>query len=843
VNRIAVGLAVIAASTTAAAQVDTRYATEPTDGIALPATPLAGEHDARAVAVNPGGLALLHGSEAAVALDLEDSSYATSEGPGFGAYFASTVGGKILPKLGLGLGLEWLRPPRDQLAPDPGTPFRFTYAYAVSLGSFGGFGVAWHHFIADGPLDGVNTFDLGLSTRWGSRVAIGAALRDLATKPIGGAPVQRRYELEAVVRPLATDRLELAVGGRLGETRLDVDGWARASVRAARGTFVVAQVESRDLHELVDSPTGTIDEGGRELRATVGFALSFGSGGIASYGTGVRDAGGHDHALGGTFVATVSALAPPSVLGHPDHLERVELTGDIGTRALTALVVRLRAIAADPSAKGLVVVFDGVGGGMATIEELRDELAAVRRAGKKVYAYMVAGSGRDYFIASAADKIYIDPAGGLRLVGMSGTLLFFRGVLDLVGVSPQFEKIAEYKSAPEMFTRSGPSDIAGKMHEDMFDSLWDTWLDAVAAGRKLSKQRVRELVDGGPYDAGELARTKELVDAVAPPDKVSELVEADLGGAGYPVEDVGAERPDTWQRPAIAIIYVDGDIVAKKSFAVTQIGQTVTGGESIVKAIEAARADPRVGAIVLRVNSPGGEVLPSELIAREVFQTRGVKPIICSMGDLAASGGYFVSAGCETIFAEPMTITGSIGIYTGKFDLSGLLGKLGVATATYTRGQHAAIESSFRPFTPDERALVMRELEYSYGRFVNAVAEGRKLSRDQVDTIGRGHVYTGAQAKPIHLVDRLGGLGDALVEAKRRMGLDADADVQLVEMPELPTGLVEVVTTLLGADATAARDPLLALPLVRELLRAVPASLVLAPDALQARLPYDISFQ
>ena len=829
---------VIAAATTASAQVGTRYATEPTDGVGLPATPLAGEHDARAVDVNPGGLALLHGPEAALALDLEDSSYATSGGPGFGTYLASTLGGGFLPRLGMGIGLEWLRPPRDVLEPDPGTPFRFTYALALGLGPNAGFGFSWHHFSSDTALDGVNTFDLGLSTRWGSHLAIGAAVRDLATRPIEGAPVQRRYDLEADVRPTGTDRVELALGGELGETRLDLAAWARVSVRAARGVFAIAQLESRDLHELVDTPTGTIDEGGRELRATLGLTLSFGGAGLSSYGTGVRDSNDHDHALGGTFVATASALGPPSLLGRPDHIERVELGGEITTRALTKLVVRLRAIARDPSAKAVVLVFDGATGGAATLEELRDEVAAVRRAGKKVFAYMVAGTGKDYFIASAADKIYIDPAGGLMLVGMSGTLLYFRGTLDLLGIDPEFEKIAEYKSAPEMFTRTGPSDIAAKMRNDLFDSLWDTWLDAVASGRKLSKEHLRELVDGGPYTAGQLANDHELVDAVAAPDKVSELVQRELGTA-YPVENASADRPDSWQLPEIAVIYVDGDIVAHRSLTITQIGQSVTGGDSVVKAIEAARADPRVGAIVLRINSPGGEVLPSELMSRAIFQTRGVKPVICSMSDLAASGGYFVAAGCETIFAEPMTITGSIGIYTGKFDVSALLAKLGVSTDTYTRGKHAAIESYYKPLTPEEREIVMRELQYLYGRFVNAVAEGRKLPREEVDRIGRGHVYTGVQAKPLQLVDRFGGLGDALALAKQRMGLPADADIKLVELPDAPTGLLGALTSLAGADEKVLLD----VPVLRELLRAVPASLLFAPDSAQARLPYDISFE
>jgi protease-4 len=840
--RFGVILAVLCAGATVVhAQVDTRYAEEPTVGLELPATPLAGEHDARAVVVNPGGVALLRGPELDLALDTEDSAHATSSGQGFGVYTALTYGGKLFPKLGQGLALEWLRPPRTELAPDPGTPVRLTYAWSMELAGNAGFGVAWHHFLGDKPLGGTNAFDLGLSTRWGSHLAIGGVVRDLATGTVAGVPVQRRYELEAVVRPTGTDRLEVALGGRVGETREDVDGWVRAVVRAKRGAYVIANVESRDLHELVDSPTGVVDTGGRELRATLGLELSFGGMGITSLGTGVRDRHGDAHALGGTFVARVSTIGAPSLFGHPDHIERIELSGDIGQRELTGLVVRLRDIARDPTAKALVVVFDGASAGMATLEELRDEVVAVRRAGKKVFAYMVSGTGRDYFVASAADKIYVDPAGGVRLVGMAGTTLYFKGLFDQLGVLPQFEKIAEYKSAPEQFTENGPSVPAAKMHNEMFDSLWESWVAAVADGRHLARERVQAIVDAGPYSAGELAQGHELVDAVATPQKVSQLITAELGG-GYEVQVPPSERPDRWAKPKIAVVYIDGDIVDGKSRSFDLLGQKLAGGETLVRALAEAREDPAVGAVILRIDSPGGSALASELISREVFAMHGVKPILCSMSDLAASGGYFVAAGCDVIYAERMTITGSIGIFSGKFDISALAKRFGVASDTYKRGKRSDLESYLRPYTDEERTVVMGQLRYMYGRFVGAVADGRKLTKDEVDAVGRGHVYTGIQAQPIRLVDRFGGLGDAIDEAKRRIGVPASEPVQLYELPELPDSLFGLLGSLVGASRASAPVSLsvMDIPAIRELLHSIPASLLVEPDAAQARLPFDV---
>lgn len=840
---LALAVVIGLASVAHAQGVDRRYAEEPTGGVDIPATPLAGEHDARAVTYNPGGLALLRGAELALALNVDDENVATSAGTGFGIYAAGGVGGKVLPRYGFGIGLEWLRPPRSQLEPDPGEPFRFTASLAQGLGKNAGFGVSWHHFHDDGVLSGVDTFDLGLSLRAGNQLALGAALRDIATGPIDKLPVQRRYELEAVFRPLSTDRLEIALGGRIGETRGDLDGWGRLSWRIGRGAWVTGSFESRDLHAFVDSGTGVTEQDGRDVRATFGLEISLGHLGVTALATGLRDDTDSRHFLGGAIVVRASSVGPPSVAGEKDHIERIELEGELGVRQLTAIVARMRAIAKDPHVVALVISFDDPSGGWASFQELHDEVLRIRKAGKKVYAYMMSGTGRDYLVASAADKIYVDPAGGLRIVGMAGTSMYFKGTFDMLGVTPQFEKIGEYKSAPEEFTETGPTPAAARMHEEMFDSMWTQWLEQVAAGRRLSVDELKKLVDNGPYTSGELASDKKLVDGVGPPEKISELVLTDLGRA-YPVGAPEQTRPDRWKRPGIAVIYVDGDITDGKSRSVPLLGEKTAGGETLVAAVAAARADPDVGAIVLRIDSPGGSALASELIAREVFATRGVKPIICSMNDLAASGGYFVAAGCDVIFAEPMTITGSIGIFFGKFDVSGLLKKLGVTMDTYKRGARSDVETMYRPYTDEERSVLLEKLRYSYTRFVGSVAEGRKLSKDDVDAVGRGHVWTGAQAAPIKLVDRFGGIGDALDEAKKRMGISADTSVRLVELPPPPSSPFGFLGSLLGVKAEDAPErSLIALPVVRALLEGIPRSVLVDPGVPQARLPFDVTWE
>ncbi|MGE0404539.1 MAG: signal peptide peptidase SppA, partial [Kofleriaceae bacterium] len=806
--------------------------------VALPLAPLAGEHDARTVSVNPGGIPLVRGTELALAIDVEDPEVATSAGPGVGAFLASSIGGGVLPRLAYGIGIEAMRPPRERLASDPGTPTRFTFGVGGQIGSTG-WGVTWHHFWSErAPVDGLDTFDLGLSSRLNNYVAWGGTIRDLAT----GAVAQRRYELELLLRPLGTSALELAVGGRVGEDREDLDGWSRLSAHLGRGTMLHLGFETRETHTIAAATNDRVDR--RDYRALVGLELSFGRFGVTAIGAGLRDDVGANHALGGSLVLRVASQPGGDIMGRPDHVERVELTGSIGVRELTGLVARLRSIARDPTAKGLVVTFDGASGGWATLEELRAEILAVKAKGKKVFAYMVSGTGRDYYVASAADKIYVDPAGGVRIVGMAGTSLFFKGAFDLLHVTPQFDKIGEYKSAPEQFTETGPSETARRMQNELFDSLYARFVGAIAESRKLSDAEVKALIDNGPYTAGDLAsesgNAKKLVDAVAPPEKVAQLIATEMGVV-LPVYAPSSERPDRWKRQQIAVIYVEGDIVDGKSRSVPFLGQSLAGSETLVGAISAARANPDIGAIVLRIDSPGGSALASELISREVFATRGVKPILCSLGDVAASGGYFIAAGCDLIFAEPTTITGSIGIFYGKFDVSGLAQRLGVGIEVYKRGARSDVESYFRPYTTEERAVLLEKLRYMYSRFIGAVSEGRKLTKDQVDAIGRGHVYTGAQALPIKLVDRFGGLSETLDEAKRRMGISTTTRVSLVELPNLPSSLLGKLGSLIGAsaDARSADVSITDLPMVKELLSGIPPALVVEPNAAMARLPFN----
>ncbi len=836
VARVLVATAVVGWASAAQAQLDERVAEEPTGGLELPTAPLAGEPDARAVVTSPAQLTYLAGTEAAVVVTVADDQRQLGGGPGGGLLLATPTGGGLVPRGGFGLAIEWLRPARAELDPDPGTPTRLTLAWSVALGRRLSAGLAWHHFWDGdtGNLRGLDTFDLGLAWRRGNHLAVTAGLLDVGAPTVAGTPVQRRYQLELAARPTGTDRLELGLGGQLGEVRADLDVWGRAAVRVARGVTVAASVGSRALHLVGVDVDGRSERDARDLRASLGLELSFGGIGLAAYGTASRGVLDDSGLASGTFIARLSARGPASVLGTSKRIERLTLTGALHGPAAADKLVELHALANDPDVTAVIVTIEGVDAGWATLHDLRAQLAAIRAAGKQVYAYLVVASGRDYLLASAASKIYVDPAGAVNLTGLSSTKMYWKGTLDLVGATAEFDKIAEYKSAPEAYTETGPTPAAAAMSAELADGLMGSFVEAIAAGRGLDAATVRTLIDGGPYNAGRLAREPRLVDAVATPDEVAEKISADLADPA-PVGSAPELRPDRWQPAAIAVIHADGEITDGESRSVPIIGRDVVGAQTIIAAIAAARADDRIGAIVLRIDSPGGSAVASELMSREVFATRGVKPIICSFGDVAASGGYYLAAGCDLIFADPMTITGSIGIFSGKFDLSGVLAKVGVTTAVEARGAHADMDSMYRRYTGEERELVRADLRYMYDRFVAAVAKGRGLTTAQVDAVGRGHVWTGAQAKANGLVDRLGGLTDAIAEARLRMGVSADEPLKLVTLPRLRRGVLDLV--LGGLRSTTVPSTGLGdLPAVRDALRAVPLSILLAPGAAQARL-------
>ena len=454
----------------------------------------------------------------------------------------------------------------------------------------------------------------------------------------------------------------------------------------------------------------------------------------------------------------------------------------------------------DARVKSLIFTPSTGGGLWAQSQDIRAALADFKSSGKSLTAYLEFGGTQEYYLASVADRIIMMPAGQLDLTGVATYELFFRGALDKLGVQPDLLHIGDYKTAANTFTEKSFT----KAHREMSESLNRDWYEelirAIAAGRKKTPEEVRAAIDGGPYLADQALKAG-LIDRVAyedqlddeGPEKGTKRLDADSYHR--------AVVPSTSRIPGarIAVLYATGTISSGRS----STDGASTGSETFVEWLRKVRVDPSIRAIVVRVDSPGGSAIASEVMWRELMLTRDLKPLIVSMGDVAASGGYYIAVPAHTIVAEPGTLTGSIGVVTGKFVLGGTADKLGVGTGSVSAGKRAEIYSPFRAFNAEERARVEEQMRATYELFVSRVATGRKSSREKVDAVGQGRVWTGHQALERGLVDELGGLGRAIRLAKERAKLDVTKDVDLVVYPQKPS-LYDIFSNPITPGLTAA---------------------------------------
>ena len=451
------------------------------------------------------------------------------------------------------------------------------------------------------------------------------------------------------------------------------------------------------------------------------------------------------------------------------------------------LLSRLDDAAKDPSLEGVVFEIKWAPFSFAQIEEIRGRIAAMRASGKKVVVYLDRyPDNRTYFLASAADEILLHPAGDLELIGLSAEMQYFRGALDILGVEPQVAKRAEYKSSPEGLMRTEGSGPAREQMNALLDDLSDHLQAAIAADRGWDLDHVRGLVDGGPYTADE-ALEKRLVDGLVYPDEVGEQLDR-LFTDRHMVEDDYGNQRDTagWlPRRELAVITVDGGIVSGESSGPGFFGGGFTAGaDTIVRQLEAAASEQTIKAVVLRVDSPGGSSFASDEIWRAVERVKDAgKPVVVSMGSVAASGGYYVAAGADRIFASPSTITGSIGVYAGpKLSLAGLYDKVGIGTEIYTRGRNAAMWSMSKSMDDHEFAALDRMVAHTYAQFKKRVGDGRSMEADEVEAVARGRVWSGVDARDGGLVDELGGFHEAIAAARDAAGIDPGADVTVLRL-------------------------------------------------------------
>ncbi len=468
---------------------------------------------------------------------------------------------------------------------------------------------------------------------------------------------------------------------------------------------------------------------------------------------------------------------------------------------VASTVETLKKAKRDSRVKALVITPSAAGALWAQLQEVRAAIDDFRQSEKQVTAYLEFGGAQEYYLASAADRIVVMPAGQLDLTGIATYELFFRGALDKLGVVPDMLHIGDFKTAANTFTERSFT----KAHLEMSRSLNRDWYDelvrAVAASRKKTVDEIRRIIDAGPFQP-EAALQAGLIDQIAYEDELDDKAPVQgtrrLEARSYHEAYVagGSRTPGA----RIAVLYAVGAIASGKS-ALDGAGGVV-GSETFVEWLRKVRVEPDVRAIVVRVDSPGGSAIASEVIWRELMITRDMKPLIVSMGDVAASGGYYIAVPAHAIVAQPGTLTGSIGVVTGKFALGGALDKIGVGTGVVSDGKYADIYSPFRPFSPDERSRMEEQMQATYDLFLKRVADGRKTTREKVDAIAQGRVWTGRQALERGLVDELGGLDLAIRLAKERAKLDPSKDVDLLVYPQEPT-IFDIFENSFGGFASA----------------------------------------
>jgi len=482
-------------------------------------------------------------------------------------------------------------------------------------------------------------------------------------------------------------------------------------------------------------------------------------------------------------------------------------------QSLTGLVMQFKKAKVDKRIKAVLLDIDMSGAGWGKAEEIRDAIKDYRTSGKPVYAFIELGLNKEYYIATACDKIYVPPPGELFINGLAADVMFFRGSLDKLGVYPDIYQIGKYKSAGDMFTQKQMTDAHREYINSMLDDLFNRFVQTIAQDRHKSPDEVKTLIDNAPYNGGQ-AKAAGLIDEVAYHDDVEKQIKATLGykdSDNLRVASAGDYRKITQESlglnkgEKIAIVYASGDIVSGSS-TFGSSGEETIGSDSLAKVLKEVRDDNSIKAVVLRIDSPGGSGLASDIIWKAVELVKEKKPVVVSMSDVAASGGYYIATGANKIVAQPSTITGSIGVVGGKPVVKGFYDWLGITNEYVMRGTNAGMFRESEKFSDSERKKFQEFLQSTYDDFITKVGKGRGKDKTYIDSIGQGRVWTGRQGKEKGLVDEYGGLDRAIEIAKQLANIPADKGVQRIIRPQPPTFWDELFSDSGAdeADATAA---------------------------------------
>jgi protease-4 len=723
--------------------------------------------DALSGVINPAGLAIRHGMDLYLLAPYNRHN------------FTNDVG--LYLRLGtLGFATEWVR--REQLDYERymlGNGFRF------ASGVYFGFNYSWYRGIDRG-----GSWGLGLTAHPCQYFSLAAVFDNVNEPRLEGIRQKARYTFGVGIRPWS-DRVTVSANAGLFSSDSteygDVIDWNfRVDAEPVDGILLSANF--RPKTDLWDASFGA------------GLGIALGNGRLGSF----VELDNDGEVADGTDFVQFSSGYQRTFLDIRHKYVTMTIKGDYpeekpGFRlfaprklSFAELLGRVRRLENDPRVDGMILTIDDTKMSIAQYQEFRDALESFKEAGKKIVCYMESCGNMEYYLASVADKITVTPAGDVNVIGMMARAMFFKDTLDKLGIKAEVYHIGDYKTASDMLTRDSMSDAQREMLNWLLDDLYNQNVNTIAASRGWSVEKLHDVINNGPYTAHG-AYKAGLIDTLIYQDQIKDVVkEVSGGGASIFSGNIYWQRSEyetEWETPLapkIAIIYATGNIVSGKSGNDFLMGKNM-GSETIVEAIRRARGDPRVKAIVFRIDSGGGSGLASDVILREVQRTvtgKDAKPFIVSMGGVAGSGGYYIACLADTIVADPGTITGSIGVISGKFVFEGLYQKLGMKFQRITRGNHAAMMSGDTLYTKAEWESVKAMTQEFYDMFVDHVAKGRNMTTTQVDDIGRGRVFTGDQAKKIGLVDQIGGLRLAIEIARKSAGIPEDRRVNYAIYPE-----------------------------------------------------------
>lgn len=474
----------------------------------------------------------------------------------------------------------------------------------------------------------------------------------------------------------------------------------------------------------------------------------------------------------------------------------------LGTKQATGLYETVNAIntaKTDNHIKGILLDLSAVPAGMATVEEIRNALLDFKKSGKFIYAYSETYSQKAYYLATTANKIYLNPVGALDFRGIAGEVMFLKGLMEKLDVQVQVIRHGKFKSAVEPFILDKMSEANKEQTLTYINAIWKQMLTGISQTRGIDEDQLNKLADNLTGYTPTLALKEKLVDQLIYKDQLLKEIRKKLNlGENKDINSINLgkyatsieNRNEGFNKDKIAIIFAQGDIVSGEG------DETAIGSEGTSKAIRKARLDKSIKAIVLRVNSPGGSALASDVIWREVTLAKKEKPVVVSMGDLAASGGYYISCAASKIIANPNTITGSIGVFglIPNFQKA-LQNKLGITFDKVSTNKHADFISVYRPMTGEETNIMQQDIERIYNTFIGRVAEGRKLAVSTVDEMGQGRVWSGTDAKRLKLIDDFGGLNKAVEEAAKMAKI---SKYSIRTLPKIKDPFVKLMEQLSG---------------------------------------------